>query len=61
MANKKVVENAVATEAVVLLQETHWDSLAAVTWKANLIPHTRVAASKTTPGPRGGKQGGVAN
>eukprot|EP00974_Lingulodinium_polyedra_P129896 11211747-Lingulodinium_polyedra.AAC.1 len=52
LAKRKVVEEAVATEAVVLLQETHWDALAAAAWRAGLIPHSRVAASEARPGPR---------
>eukprot|EP00974_Lingulodinium_polyedra_P056052 5390213-Lingulodinium_polyedra.AAC.1 len=50
----------VAAEAVVPPRETHWDALATATWRAGLVPHTRAVASEARPGPRGGKQGGVA-
>eukprot|EP00974_Lingulodinium_polyedra_P013006 1261981-Lingulodinium_polyedra.AAC.1 len=43
-----------------MLQETHWGTQAAAAWAAGLIPHTKVAASPARPGPRGGRQGGVA-
>eukprot|EP00974_Lingulodinium_polyedra_P036304 3481340-Lingulodinium_polyedra.AAC.1 len=43
-----------------MIQVTHWDAPAAATWKVGLIPHARIAATEARPGPRGGKQGGVA-
>eukprot|EP00974_Lingulodinium_polyedra_P031017 2984782-Lingulodinium_polyedra.AAC.1 len=51
LAKRRVIEDAVNSEAVIMIQETHWDPQMAAAWTAGLVPHTKVAASPARPGP----------
>eukprot|EP00974_Lingulodinium_polyedra_P025754 2488244-Lingulodinium_polyedra.AAC.1 len=41
LAKRRVIEDAVNSEAVIVVQETHWDAQMAAAWTVGLIPRTK--------------------